>query len=167
MSYQLLVIQGRLTKDPELRTTGGGTTIASFTVAVDGYKPKDSDERPVEFFSCKAFGARAEVIDQYFKKGDGIFVQGRIQTEKWNDKETGEKKYKTVAIVDAIDFPPSKVSDRQEAAEEEEEEAPTPPPRRPAKPAPKQATKPQQRRPAPPAEEQDDSSEEFDDDVPF
>lgn len=146
MAFQQIVLQGRLTKDPELFTSAGGMSVTSFDVAVDG-RANEAGEKETEFFRCKAFKGRAEVVDQYFGKGDGIMVVGRIKTESW--EKDGVKKYRTVVMVDNIDFPPSKVSDK--GAKEDA-------------PAPRAAAKPAARKPAtPPASKQD----EFDDDIPF
>ena len=157
MSFQKLIILGRLTRDPELRTASTGISIASLSVAVDGYQKREDGTKEVEFFECKAFKARAEVIGKYFKKGDGILVEGRIKTDQWADKETGQKRYRTTVVVDGIDFPPGKAA-HDEAEDGAEEEAPQPK---------KPASKPQAKKPAQAKKTADDSSEEFSDDVPW
>ena len=87
---------GRLTKDPELRRTGSGTPVASFSLAVERDYKDDSGEKPVDFIDCVAWRGTAEFVAQYFTKGRMAVVSGRLQTR------TGEKagqKHKAAEIV--------------------------------------------------------------------
>lgn len=81
-----IVIMGRLTKDPELRTTQGGTSVASFTVACErdfgAQEKKDTD-----FIECVAWRQTGEFVSKYFRKGSIIIVTGRLQSRKWQDRD--------------------------------------------------------------------------------
>ena len=88
-------IIGRLGKDPEVRTTTSGQTVANFTLATsEKYKDRDGvQQEKTEWHSCVAWGKLAEIIGQYPKKGDLLFVQGKIETRSW--EKDGAKQYKT------------------------------------------------------------------------
>lgn len=82
-----IVITGRLTRDPELKTTNAGTNVCNFSVAVDRtYKDKDGN-RPTDFFECSVFGATADFVTKYFKKGSYIAVAGAMEAHKYTDKD--------------------------------------------------------------------------------
>lgn len=102
-SVQLL---GRLARDPEVRYTDGGATIASFTLAVDRRFKQENGET-ADFISCKAFGKTAEFIEKYFGKGKKLALNGRIQTGSYTNKE-GAKVYTTEVIVENVEFVESK-----------------------------------------------------------
>ena len=102
-------IVGRLTRDPELRTTTSGIASVSFTVAVDRRFKNASGEREADFISCKAWRQTAEFIDKYFTKGMKIGLVGTIQTGKY-DKD-GRTIYTTDVVVDQAHFVESKNSD--------------------------------------------------------
>ena len=96
-------LQGRITRDPELKTTQSGVPTCSFTLAVDrSYK---SGEQKADFISCVAWRSSAEFITRYFKKGDMFLVEGSIQTRTWDDSE-GKKRYATEVVVDRVHFVP-------------------------------------------------------------
>ena len=101
---------GRLTRDPELKTSNNGTDIVRFTVAVDRrFKNKDTGEYEADFPSCTAFGQTAQFVSKYFSKGQRIGLTGRLQTGKY-DKD-GVTIYTTDVIVDNVEFVESKNSD--------------------------------------------------------
>ena len=102
-------LYGNLTRDPELRALPSGAQVASFALATNRtYKDKDGAKKEsVEFHNIVAFGRQAELIGQYMKKGRPIFVEGRIQTRSWDDKTSGEKKYRTEVVVENFQFGPS------------------------------------------------------------
>lgn len=102
-SVQLI---GRLARDPEVRYTDGGVTIASFTLAVDR-KFKQEGGETADFISCKAFGKTAEFIEKYFSKGKKLALNGRIQTGSYTNKEN-VKVYTTEVIVENVEFVESK-----------------------------------------------------------
>lgn len=97
---------GNLTRDPELRALPSGGQVASFGLATNRvYKDKSGEKKETtEFHNIVAFGRQAEVIGQYCKKGKAIFVEGRIQTRSWDDKESGAKKYRTEIVVENFQF---------------------------------------------------------------
>ena len=96
-------ISGRLTKDPELRTTKSGTNQTTFTVAVNRRITNDNGEKQADFISCIAWNKNAENIAKYFVKGKEIAIEGHIQTGSY-DGFDGTKKYTTDVVVDFFDF---------------------------------------------------------------
>lgn len=102
-------LYGNLTRDPEMKALPNGTKVTSFGIATNRtYKDKDNNKQEaVEYHNIVSFGRQAEVISQYLKKGRPVFVEGRIQTRSWDDKTTGEKKYRTEIVVDNFQFGPS------------------------------------------------------------
>ena len=88
-----ITIMGRLTRDPELRRTGSGTAVASFTLACDrDYSDKQSGERETDFIDCVAWRSTAEFAAKYFTKGRMAVVSGRLQIRNWTDKDEGKRK---------------------------------------------------------------------------
>jgi single-strand DNA-binding protein len=95
---------GNVGKDPEIRATAGGMTIASFTLATAD-RQKDSTGNwtdKTEWHNLVAFQRTAEIVRDYVKKGTQIFVEGKIQTRSWDDKESGQKKYRTEILVNEL-----------------------------------------------------------------
>jgi single-strand DNA-binding protein len=95
---------GRLGKDPEMRATQGGMTIASFTLATSD-RAKDAQgnwQDKTEWHNLVAFQRTAEIVRDYCKKGSQVFVEGKIQTRSWDDKESGQKKYRTEILVNEL-----------------------------------------------------------------
>lgn len=105
----LVVLMGRLTKDPEVRYTQGEKpmAIARFTLAVDREVKRDNAQATADFVSCIAFDKTAEFIEKYFKKGRKIAVVGRIQTGSYTNKD-GAKVYTTDVVVGKVEFADSK-----------------------------------------------------------
>lgn len=102
-----VVIMGRLARDPELRRTQNGTSVASFTLAVDrDYKP-DGGERECDFFDCVAWRGTGEFVSKYFSKGRMAIVSGRLQTRSWTDKDGGKRKSVEI-VADNVYFGDSK-----------------------------------------------------------
>jgi single-strand DNA-binding protein len=95
---------GNLGKDPEIRTTAGGLTVASFSLATaDRVKGQDGQwTDKTEWHNLVAFQRTAEIIRDYVKKGSQIYVEGKIQTRSWDDKTSGEKKYRTEILVNEL-----------------------------------------------------------------
>ena len=86
--YNRVILMGRLTRDPELRTTQSGVNVASFTVAVDrDFGGRDGGERQTDFFDCSAWRQTGEFVSKYFHKGSMIVVSGRMQSRKFQDRE--------------------------------------------------------------------------------
>jgi single-strand DNA-binding protein len=99
-----VILIGRLTKDPEIRTSGN-YTIASFGIAVDR-KYKREGEPEADFFNCTAFNKTAEFVEKYCKKGTKMVVEGRIQND--NYEKDGVKHYGVKIMVDSLEFAESK-----------------------------------------------------------
>jgi len=102
-----VVLVGRLTRDPELRTTGSGISVATFTLAVDRQFTNSQGERGADFISCVAFGKNGEFAEKYLHKGTKIAVEGRIQTGSYTNKD-GVKVYTTDVVVESQEFAESK-----------------------------------------------------------
>ena len=102
-----IVIMGRLTRDPEMRRTGSGTAVASFTVAVDRDFKSDGGEKETDFIDCVAWRNTAEYVSKYFTKGRMIVVSGRLQIRAWNDKD-GNKRRTAEVVADNCYFADSK-----------------------------------------------------------
>ena len=86
-NLNLIVLTGRMTADPELRSLDGGASVINFSVAVQrGYKPAGADDYPVDFIDIVAWRKTAEFISNYFKKGSMITVVGSLETRKFQDK---------------------------------------------------------------------------------
>lgn len=100
------IIMGRLTSDPELRTTTSGLSVTSFTVAVDR-NYKSGEERQTDFINCVAWRGTADFVSTYFKKGQMIAVQGSIQTRNYEDKN-GNKRTAVEIVADNVSFCGSK-----------------------------------------------------------
>ena len=105
-----IVIMGRLTRDPELRRTGTGVAVASFTVAVDrDFGGREGGERETDFIDCVAWRNTGEFVSKYFTKGSMIVVSGRMQIRGWTDKE-GNKRRTAEVVADNVYFGESKRS---------------------------------------------------------
>jgi single-strand DNA-binding protein len=103
----LAVLMGRLTADPELKTTSTGISVTSFTIAVDRTYQTAGGERQTDFINCVAWRQSAEFITKYFRKGSMIAVQGSIQVRNYVDNNN-QKRYVTEVIVDRASFCGSK-----------------------------------------------------------
>lgn len=102
------ILIGRLTKDPELKTTTSGTNVCSFTIAVNRRYKNSEGNYDADFINCAAWRQTAEFISNYFTKGRMIGVVGSIQTRTYDDAE-GKKRYVTEVVVDEAYFVESKV----------------------------------------------------------
>jgi single-strand DNA-binding protein len=93
MSVNKVILVGRLGRDPETRYTGGGQAVANFSVATDeSYKDKNGErQKRTEWHKIVVWGKQAEIAQQYLKKGSLVFIEGRIQSREWQDKE-GQKR---------------------------------------------------------------------------
>ena len=109
-----IVIMGRLTRDPELRRTGSGIAVTSFSLAVDrDFSPKDGGERETDFIDCVAWRSTGEFVSKYFTKGSMAVVSGRLQIRSWNDKD-GNKRRSAEVVADNVYFGDSKRSGDQQ-----------------------------------------------------
>ena len=103
-SVNKVILLGNVGKDPEIRSTGGGTMVANFTLATsDRFQDAQGNwQDRTEWHNLVAFKRLAEIVRDYVKKGSKLFIEGKIQTRSWDDKETGAKKYRTEIIVNDI-----------------------------------------------------------------
>ena len=103
-----IVLMGRLTRDPELRRTGSGVPVASFTVAVDrDFGSREGGEKETDFIDIVAWRNTAEFVSKYFTKGRMAVVSGRLQIRNWNDKD-GNKRRSAEVVADNVYFGDSK-----------------------------------------------------------
>ena len=98
-----VILMGRLTRDPELRTTPSGGSVASFSLAVDRSYAKTGEERQTDFINCVAWRGTADFVSKYFTKGMMMIVEGRIQSRSWEDT-TGNKRYATEVVAENVQF---------------------------------------------------------------
>lgn len=117
MSLNCAVIMGRLTANPELRTTNSGLAVTSFIVAVDRSYAKQGEERQTDFINVVAWRQTAAFVTRYFEKGQMIAVQGSIQTRNYEDKN-GNKRTAVEIVADKVSF----------CGEKKKDEAQTEPP---------------------------------------
>jgi single-strand DNA-binding protein len=110
-----ITIMGRLTSNPELRRTGSGVAVTSFTLAVDR-DFKTNGETETDFFDCVAWRQTGEFVNQFFAKGRMAVVSGRLQNRSWTDKDGNKRKVSEV-VVDNIYFGDSKKEDKTEEAD--------------------------------------------------
>ena len=113
-SVNKAILLGNVGKDPEIRSTPGGTMVANFTLATSDRQkdPQGNWQDRTEWHSLVAFGRTAEIIRDYVKKGSKLFIEGKIQTRSWDDKESGQKRYRTEIVVNDL----SLLSGRDEGA---------------------------------------------------
>ena len=103
-----ITIMGRLTRDPELRRTGTGVAVASFTVAVDrDFGKNENGEKETDFIDCVAWRQTGEFVSKYFTKGRMAVVSGRLQIRSWTDKD-GNKRRSAEVVADNVYFGDSK-----------------------------------------------------------
>jgi single-strand DNA-binding protein len=113
-SVNKVILLGNVGKDPEIRSTPGGTLVATFGLATSD-RQKDAQgnwQDRTEWHNLVAFNRTAEIIRDYVKKGSKLFIEGRLQTSSWEDKETKAKRYKTEIIVNDL----SLLSGREEGS---------------------------------------------------
>ena len=109
-----ITVMGRLTRDPELRRTQSGTSVASFSIACDrDFKDKSTGERTTDFIDIVAWRATGEFVSKYFSQGRMAVVSGRLQMRDWTDKE-GNKRRSAEIIADSVYFGDSKTKEGQE-----------------------------------------------------
>jgi len=99
-SINQVILMGRLTRDPEQRTTSTGKTIASFSIAVD----RGGQDDAADFFEVTAWEKLGELVIQYLGKGRRVLVQGRLRQDSWDDKETGKKRSRVEVVATDVTF---------------------------------------------------------------
>jgi|SRR5205807_201067 len=99
-SVNKVILVGNLGKDPEVKYTPSGTAVAKFSLATnERFKDKGGEwQDRTEWHSIVAWQRLAEIIGEYVKKGSKVYIEGRLQTSSWDDKQSGEKKYRTEII---------------------------------------------------------------------
>jgi single-strand DNA-binding protein len=95
-----VILVGRLGKDPEVRSTPRGTSVAKFTIATDERFTDRNGEKQerTEWHNIVAWGKLGEICGQYLRKGKLVYIEGSIRTDSWDDKESGQKKYRTEIV---------------------------------------------------------------------
>lgn len=108
-----ITVMGRLTRGPELRRTGSGKPVTSFTLACDrDFKNSQTGEKEVDFLDCVAWGSTAETVERYFRKGQMAMVTGRLQIRQYTDKNGQKRRYAEI-LVSSVYFCGSKESGTQ------------------------------------------------------
>lgn len=102
------ILIGNLTRDPELRSLPSGIKVCTFSLATNRvWKDKNgAKQESADYHNVVVFGRQAETVAQYMKKGSSMLVEGRMQTRSWDDKNSGEKKYRTEIVADRTQFGP-------------------------------------------------------------
>jgi len=171
-----VLLVGRLTRDPETRYTQQGTAIASFSIAVNRRRGRDKEDE-VSFIDCEAWDKQAEFLQQWFKKGSAVFLDGRLKMDRWQDKTTGQNRSKLVVVAEAVRFAESKASEegrgqggggsygsQDDGGGGDGPSYHADPPVQQQRPAPRPSARPQQ---APPPQHDGGGSDATDDDLPF
>lgn len=120
------ILFGNLTRDPELRALPSGMNVCNFSIATNRvFKDRDGKKQEqTDFHNVVVFGRQADTVNQYLKKGSSVFVEGRMQTRSWDDKASGEKKYRTEVVADSVQFGPRSSGGGGGARHEESQQAP-------------------------------------------
>ncbi|MEK7535632.1 MAG: single-stranded DNA-binding protein [Patescibacteria group bacterium] len=102
------IVIGNLTRDPELRALPSGAAVVTMAVATNRvWKDRDGNKKEdTQYHNIVVFGKQAETSAQYLKKGQSVLIEGRMQTRSWDDKSSGEKKYRTEIVADRVQFGP-------------------------------------------------------------
>lgn len=101
-------IIGNLTRDPELKSLPSGIKVAKIGIATNRvwYDQNKQKQEATEYHNAVAFGKQAETIGQYMKKGSSIYIEGRLQTQSWDDTDSGKKMYRTEVVIEKFQFGP-------------------------------------------------------------
>lgn len=105
-SFNKVLLMGNLTRDPEVRTTPSGLAIAKLGLAVNRrYRTREGEHKEeVTFVDVDAFGPQAETIQRYCSKGSGIFIEGRLRLDQWQDPKSGENRSKLSVVLENFQF---------------------------------------------------------------
>lgn len=108
MYINKVILFGNLTRDPELKALPSGMNVVNFSIATNRvFRDREGKKQEqTEFHNIVVFGRQADTVAQYMKKGSSVFIEGRLQTRSWEDKTSGEKKYRTEVIADRVQFGP-------------------------------------------------------------
>ena len=163
MSINRVIISGNLTRDPELRSTAGGTSVLGFGVAVNDRRKNQQTgewEDYPNFIDCTMFGARADALNKYLSKGTKVTIEGKLRWSQW--ERDGQKRSKIEVIVDELEFMSSRNSDAQySSGQGYGQPSYQPAPQASYQSAPQASYHPQ------PAPTIDASSSVYDEDIPF
>ena len=120
MSVNKVILMGTLGKDPELKYTPGGSAVCSFSIATKEtwYDDKNEKHEKTEWHKIVVWGKKAETCNQYIAKGSQVYIEGKLQTRSWDDKD-GNKKYVTEVLVKEIQFLNRKKDSEKTATKEE------------------------------------------------
>jgi single-strand DNA-binding protein len=116
---------GRLTRDPEIKVTQSGTSVATFTLAIDRKYKDKSGEKKTDFINCTSWRNTAEFIGKYARKGTKLIVTGEIQTRTYDDKD-GKKVYVTEVVVESVEFAESKRDEEKQVVIEADDDTTLP-----------------------------------------
>ena len=121
------LLYGNLTRDPEMKSLPSGAKVTQFSLATNRvYKDQNGNrQEQTEFHNIVVFGRQAETSAQYLKKGQGVMIEGRIQTRSWDDQATGAKKYRTEIVAESVQFG-SKLGGGDSVSKDESESKPSP-----------------------------------------
>lgn len=119
-SYNKTITLGNLTRDPELKHTTGGTAVCEFGIAVN---EKYKDKETVTFIDITAFGRTAEVVAEYARKGQPLLVDGKLQRDEWEDRQTGQKRSKLKVVAERIQLLGSRGDGQRNPASRSEPES--------------------------------------------
>jgi single-strand DNA-binding protein len=103
LSFNHIILAGRLSKDPETKTTPSGTQICCFTIAVNKRR-RQNEPQQANFFDCVSAGKTAETVARYFKKGSSILISGEIDIDTWTDAQSGQKRSKPSVFANEVKF---------------------------------------------------------------
>ena len=108
MNLNRVQIIGRTTRKPELKQTTSGMKVCQFSMATNNNYKRENGEKieETDFHNIVAFGKQAEILAQYVEQGQILFVEGRLKTSSWEDKEDGKKRYKTDIMMSSFQFGP-------------------------------------------------------------
>lgn len=108
MNFNKVIIVGNVVADPELRQTASGQSVSSFSVATNRIwnDKSGAQQKDTEFHNVVAWGRSAEIASQFLKKGNSVLIEGRLQTRSWDDKQTGQKRYRTEIIAERLQLGP-------------------------------------------------------------
>lgn len=164
MSINRVIISGNLTRDPELRSTAGGTSVLSFRVAVNDRRKNQQTgewEDCPNFIGCTIFGARADALKKYLSKGMKVAIEGKLRWSQWGPEE--QRRSKIEVIVDELEFMSNRNSDAQNSSGQSygQQGGYQPAPQASYQSAPQASYQPQS------APAIDASSPLYDDDIPF
>jgi len=127
MSVNKVILIGNLGRDPEVRYASSGNAVCNFTMATSRtYKDKQGERKDeTEWHRVVAFGRTAEVCGEYLKKGSMVYIEGRIKTNKWQDKETGADRYSTDIITENMKMLGKRGGDTGDAQRNSSSQAPS------------------------------------------